>query len=107
MKRKILIFTILAALVAVPVFAADIAQDKTDWYNQMYQFHQQAIQQAVESGRLTQEQADAMNARMQQMAPIMRQAATNGGMMGFRGKGPQGAPYGPCFGATANQETNK
>jgi len=39
MKKKIIIFTMLAALMAVPVFAAttDQTQTQNDWFNQMSQ----------------------------------------------------------------------
>ncbi|WP_425059612.1 hypothetical protein SCACP_02040 [Sporomusa carbonis] len=83
MKKKILIATLLAALAAVPVFAATADQDKqpTDWFNQMFNNHQQMMRQAVDNGTITADQAARMNEHMQQMAPVMQQMMQNGGMM--------------------------
>jgi uncharacterized membrane protein YeiB len=83
MKKKIIIFTMLAALMAVPVFAAttDQTQTQNDWFNQMSQNHQQMMQQAVDNGTITTEQATQMNEHMQQMAPVMQKMMQNGGMM--------------------------
>ena len=54
MKKKIVIFTMLAALMAVPVFAAtsDQAQAANDSWKQMSQNHQQMMQQAVNNGTI-------------------------------------------------------
>lgn len=83
MKKKIVIATMLAALAAVPVFAATTGQDKqqNDWFNQMFTNHKQMVQQAVDNGTMTADQAAWMNAHMQQMAPVMQQMMQNGGMM--------------------------
>lgn len=83
MKKKIVIATMLAALAAVPVFAAttDQAQPQNDWFNQMFNNHQQMVQQAVDNGTMTIDQAAQMNQHMQQMAPVMQQMMQNGGMM--------------------------
>jgi len=83
MKKKIAIFMMLAALVAVPVFAATIDQNPTqnDRFNQISQNHQQMMQQAVSSGTITSEEAAQVNDHMQQMAPIMQKVMKNGGMM--------------------------
>jgi len=83
MKKKIVIFMMLAVLMAVPVFAAtsDQTQTQNDWFNRMSQNHQQMIQQAVDNGTITTEEAAQMNEHMQQMAPIMQKMMQNGGMM--------------------------
>lgn len=83
MKKKILIAAALAALAAVPVFAAAVDQTKqqNDWFNQMFQSHRQMMQQAVDNGTITAEQAAQMNDHMQQMAPAMQNMMQNGGMM--------------------------
>lgn len=83
MKKKIMIAAMLAALVAVPVFAASTeeAQSQSDWFNQMFNSHKQMVQQAVDNGTMTAEQAAQMNDHMQQMAPIMQRMMQNGGMM--------------------------
>lgn len=83
MKKKILIATMLAALTAVPVFAAtnDGTQTQNEWYNQMFNNHKQMVQQAVDNGYMTTDQAGQMNEHMQQMAPVMQQMMQNGGMM--------------------------
>ncbi|EAX47377.1 hypothetical protein TcarDRAFT_1395 [Thermosinus carboxydivorans Nor1] len=83
MKKKIVIATMLAALTAVPVFAAtnDQTQSQNDWFNQMFNYHKQMMQQAVDNGAMTADQAAWMNEHMQQMAPVMQQMMQNGGMM--------------------------
>jgi Spy/CpxP family protein refolding chaperone len=83
MKKKIVIATMLAALVAVPVFAAtaDQVQPQNEWFNQMFSNHQQMMQQAVDNGMMTTDQAAWMNEHMQQMAPVMQQMMQSGGMM--------------------------
>lgn len=83
MKKKIIIATMLAALTAVPVFAAtvDQAQPQKDGFNQMAANHQQMMQKAVENGTITAEQATQINEHMQQMAPIMQKVMPDGCMM--------------------------
>ena len=83
MKKKIIIATMLAALAAVPVFAAatDQAQPQDELFNQMFNNHQQMVQQAVDNGTMTADQATQMNEHMQQMAPRMQKMMKNGGMM--------------------------
>lgn len=83
MKKKIIITMMLAALIAVPAFAATVAQDKpqNDQLNQMLKNHQQMMQQAVDNGTITSEQAARMTEHMQQMGPAMQKMMQNGGMM--------------------------
>ncbi|MBP2627433.1 MAG: hypothetical protein H6Q68_2144 [Firmicutes bacterium] len=83
MKNKIIIATMLAALAAVPVFAAttDQAQPQNEMFNQMFSNHQQMVQQAVDNGTMTADQAAQINEHMQQMAPVMQNMMKNGGMM--------------------------
>lgn len=80
MKKKIIVFGILAALMAVPVFAAtnDQGQAQNEMFNRMFANHQQIVQQAVENGTITAEQATQMNEHMTQMAPIMQKMMQNG-----------------------------
>ena len=84
MKKKIMIVMMLAALIAVPVFAATSNENQTqnDCSNQMSQNHQKMMQQAVDNGTITPDQAVQMNEHMQQMIQ-------NGGMM-------QNANMGSC-----------
>jgi Spy/CpxP family protein refolding chaperone len=83
MKKKILIAAMLAVISAEPVFAAatDQAQPPSDWMKQMFNNHKQMVQQAVDNGVMTAEQASQMNEHMQQMAPVMQQMMQNGGTM--------------------------
>jgi Spy/CpxP family protein refolding chaperone len=69
MKRKVMMAMMLAALTAVPVFAATTDQDQVsnEGYNQMFNNHKQMIQQVVDSGSMTAAQAVQMNDHMQQM----------------------------------------
>ena len=96
MKKKIVIFMMLAALMSVPVFAAttDQTQAQNDWSNQMSQNHQQMMQQAVDSGTITTDEAAQMNEHMQQMAPVMQKVMKNGGMM--NGNMQNGGTMGNC-----------
>ena len=86
MKKKIVIATMLAALTAVPVFAAtvDQVQPQNDWFNQMMGNHRQMMQSAIDNGMMTTDQVTRMNEYMQQMmgnSGMMH----NGGMMGNSG----------------------
>ena len=83
MNKKIMLLTMVAVLAAVPVFAAavDQTQPQNDWMNQMMDNHKQMVQQAVDNGTMTADQAVQMNEHMTQMAPIMQQKMQNGGMM--------------------------
>ncbi|MBU2699943.1 Spy/CpxP family protein refolding chaperone [Sporomusaceae bacterium BoRhaA] len=69
MKRKVIMAVILAALTAVPVFAATANQNQVqnEGYNQMFNNHKQMIQQAVDNGSMTVDQAAQMNEHMQKM----------------------------------------
>jgi Tfp pilus assembly protein FimT len=83
MKKKMLIITVLAALIAVPVFAA--TTDQVNLQNQCDPIngnHQQMIQQAVNDGTITSNEAATLNESMQKVAPIMQKIMRNGGMMG-------------------------
>lgn len=84
MKKKIFIAAMLAVVTAVPVFAAVTteSQSPSDRFAQMSTHHQQMTQQAVDSGRMTAEQAAQMNEHMKEMAPVMQQMMQNGSMMG-------------------------
>ena len=85
MKKKIVIAAMLAILAAVPVFAAtnDQAQPQNEWYNQMFNNHQQMMQQAVDNGTITADQAAKMNEHMQQM--MQNGSMMNGRIMGNGG----------------------
>ena len=80
MKKKIIVFSILAALMAVPVFAAtnDQDQEQNKNVNQMFSNHQRMVKQAVENGTITAEQAAQMDEHMNQMAPIMQKMMQDG-----------------------------
>jgi len=106
MKKKIIIATILAALVAVPVFAAVTEQTQTqnNWYNQMSQNHQQMMQQAVDSGTITTDEAAQVNDHMQQVAPIMQKIMKNGGMMNSNIAGNGEMTQGCGFGGNINNK---
>jgi hypothetical protein len=78
MKKKIIVFGILAALMAVPVFAATNDQDQNESANQMFSNHKQMVKQAVDNGTITAEQAAQMDEHMNQMAPIMQKMMQDG-----------------------------
>ena len=80
MKKKIIVFSVLAAFMAVPVFAATSDQDQaqTQCFNQMGSNHNQMVKQAVENGTITAEQAAQMDEHMKQMAPIMQKMMQDG-----------------------------
>ena len=88
MKKKILIIMMLAALIALPVYAAgsDQAQTQSGCFGQMMNYHQQMMQQAVDNGTITQEQAEQMNQYMQQMGPNMMNQMKDGMMNGSMGQ---------------------
>lgn len=109
MKKKIVIFMMLAALVAVPVFAAtaDQNQAQSDRFSQMTQNHQQRIQQAVDNGTITADEAAQVNDHMQQIAPIMQKMMKNGGMRNGMGNGmmQNGGMSGNCNNNNNNNNT--
>ena len=80
MKKKMLIITALAALIAVPVFAAanDQAKEQCGPVNGN---HQQMIQQAVKDGTISSNEAATLNESMEKVAPIMEKIRKNHGMM--------------------------
>lgn len=83
MKKKMLILTVLAALIAVPVFAATTDQvNPQNQCSQMNNNHQQMIEQAVNDGTISSEEATTLNESMQKIAPIMQKIMKNHGMMG-------------------------
>lgn len=69
MKRKVMMAVMLAALTAVPVFAATAEQNQvqSEGYNQMFNNHKQMIEQAIDNGSMTLDQATQMNEHMQKM----------------------------------------
>jgi len=105
MKKKIFIFMMLVALVAVPVFAAttDQNQGQNDRFNQMSQNRQQRLQQAVDSGTITSDEAAQVNDHMQQIAPIMQKLMKNGGM--GNGMMQNGGSRGNCNNNNNNNDT--
>lgn len=107
MKKKIIIATMLAALVAVPVFAVTIDQAQSnDWFNQMFNNHKQMVKQAVDNGTISAEQAAQMDEHMQQMAPIMQKMMQNGGMMNSNMMGNRGMNQ-ICSGLGSVNNNNK
>lgn len=84
MKKKMLIITVLAALIAVPVFAATTDQaNQRNLCGPMNGNHQQMIQQAVNDGTITSDEAATLNESMQKVAPIMQKIMKkNNDMMG-------------------------
>lgn len=82
MKKKALIVTVLAMLIAVPaVFAATNDQKNNELYSQMTQMHQQMTRQAVDNGTITSEEAAQMDEHMREIAPIMEKMMGNGEIM--------------------------
>ncbi|MCL6635348.1 MAG: YckD family protein [Peptococcaceae bacterium] len=80
---------VLALVILVPgAFAAVTGnQDNADWFNRMFDYHKQWVNQAVESGRLTPEQGEAWNRHFDQMKEFHAQngyycPGFGGGMMG-------------------------
>ncbi len=114
MKKKFIIVGLLAAVTALPIFAIANAESNTqnDWYNQMAQRHQQRIQQFVDNGVITADEAKQLDEHMRAVAPIMQKIYQNGGRMGpgmmgrqgmFNGMGPGGCPF---AGNTENNTAN-
>jgi len=95
MKKKVAIFMMLVALVAVPVFAAttDQNQAENECSNQMPR-NQQMMQQAVDSGTITADEAAVVKDHMQQIAPIMEKVMKKDGMM--NGMMQNGSTSGNC-----------
>lgn len=104
MKKKILVTGLLIlSLGASLAFAAEHnhEQQKTmmpmgqmmNW-EQMKDYHKQMMEQAVKDGRMTAEQAKAMDEHMNSMQDMMKNGGT--GMMGANGgagcQGAQGQP---------------
>lgn len=107
MKKKIIIATMLAALVAVPVFAATTDQTQSnDWFNQMMTNHKQMVKQAIDNGTITVEQASQMDEHMQEMAPVMQKMMQNGGMMNNNMMGNSGINQ-TCSGTRNVNNNNK
>lgn len=79
MKKKIFIAAMLAMVTAVPVFAAGTTESQSPT---MSTHHQQMTQQAIDSGKITADQAAQMNEHMKEMEPVMQQMMQNGSMMG-------------------------
>jgi len=97
MKKKIIITAVLALVVAVPVFAAAAQNsDTSDWFNQMFNRHQQMVQRNVDNGTITADEAAQLNDHMRQDAPIMRKMMEKNGMRGngMMGKGMMNGPNG-------------
>ena len=110
MKKKIIVFGILAALMAVPVFAAtnDQGQEQNVMFNQMFDNHKQMVQQAVENGTITAEQATQMNEHMTQMAPIMQKMMRDGHMgNGQMMRDGNGNSNHPCWAQDNGTNNNK
>lgn len=98
MKRKwiaAIVLVALAALIAVPVFAADTPDNKT-WFDNMFSAKRAYVDQAVKDGRLTQEQGEAWKKHFDQMYSFHQQngfICPMGGPGGKRGMG-----FGPGMG---------
>lgn len=81
MKKKILLLTVVAALLAVPVFAAVTSPVNRD--EQCGPFnggHQQMIGQAVKDGTISGEEAAVLKESMEKTAPIMQKMMKSQGM---------------------------
>lgn len=104
MKKKIgvaLATLALAATMAVPAFA-DTTADAKAWFEQRFSAKKAAVEQAVQDGRMTQEQAQTLNQHFDEMYKFHEEngficpAGTPGqGMRQGMGQGlGQGAGYG-------------
>ncbi|AGL02390.1 DUF2680 domain-containing protein [Desulfoscipio gibsoniae] len=100
----------LAATMAVPAFA-DTTADAKAWFDQRFAAKEAAVDQAVESGRLTAEQGEAMRDHFDQMYEFHEQNGftcpygTPGQGPGFgRGAKGFGGGMGMGFGANAQQQ---
>jgi hypothetical protein len=122
MKKKIgvvLATLALVATMAVPAFA-DSAADAKAWFDQRFAAKKAAVEQAVESGRITAEQGEAMQQHFDQMYQFHEQNGftcpygTPGQGQGFGHHGGKGfgggmgmgfgAGGGMGFGANAQQQ---
>lgn len=105
MNRKVIIILAAVALVvtmAMPAFA-DTAADAKTWFEQMFSAKQEAVNQAVEDGRITAEQGQQITEHMDQMyefheangfvCPFGNQGQGPRGGFGHQGMGP-GAGFG-------------
>jgi len=102
MKKKVgvaLAIIALAATMAVPAFA-DSTVDAQTWFEQRFAAKQQAVDQAVEDGRLTPEQGQAFKEHFDAMYKFHEQNGftcpygTPGQGPGF-GRGRMGMGFGP------------
>lgn len=98
MKKRYVVMAlvgVLALAILVPsAFAAVTGnQANEDWFNRMFDYHKQWVNQAVDSGQLTPEQGRVWSQHFDQMKDFHAQNGYNcpgfgGGMMGnFRGGG--------------------
>lgn len=103
MNKRMIMAALLAALIVLPTFAFAAAEGNTqqDGFDRMLQRHEQCIQQFVDNGVITADEARQLDEHMQAVAPIMRKIYQNGGMgpgmMGGRGMsdgtGAAGCPH--------------
>jgi hypothetical protein len=100
---------VLALAILVPsAFAAVTGnQGDVDWFNRMFDYHKQWVNQSVENGQITPEQGKAWNQHFDQMKEFHSQngfacPGFGGGIMGYGGFGGNGG-YGGMMGGYGPQ----
>ena len=91
-------------LESAQVNAASLTDAQEQYFSQMESNHKSMMKQAVESGRLTKDQAEQMNANVDQHMKNMKEYASNnpdsymmGNGQGMMGYGPMMNGYGPMM----------
>ncbi len=97
MRKRYLVIVVIAVLalaILIPSAFAAVAGNPggEDWFNRMFDYHKQWVNQAVESGQITQEQGKAWSQHFDQMKEFHSRNGFNcpgfgGGMMGGGGFG--------------------
>lgn len=109
MKKRYVVLAlvgILALAVLAPAAFAAVSGDQAapDWFNRMFDFHKQWVDQAVQNGRITPEQGQVWNRHFDQMRSFHQQNGYGcpglGG--GMTGNGIYGGMMGGYWGQTKN-----
>ena len=102
--KKLMILTVAALLMGTLLIPAAFAEtpEYGDWFDQMFQWHNQWVDDAVENGQMTEEQAEAWQDHFNYMRDFHSQYPMGMMMGGYGMMGPgygENAGYGGYMGS--------
>lgn len=105
MKKSIVLLFIIVGVLAAGITAYADAEDVPEWFYEMIEWRKAEVQESLDAGEITEEQAEAWLAHFDDMVEFHEASGFTGfgGCHGGRGFGGRGPGYGMGAGFGWNQ----